>query len=86
MPSGIRFPDLARWLAWQQSLHPKLIDLGLERVARVLSGTGWRKPTCPIITVWVLPSRRELMKSPAAGMKVSRVPATTPGSESGQVT
>ena len=40
----------------------------------------------PTITVWVLPSSRELMKSPAAGMKVSSVPATTPGSESGQVT
>jgi dihydrofolate synthase/folylpolyglutamate synthase len=51
MPSGIRFPDLARWLAWQQSLHPKLIDLGLERVARVLSGTGWRRPACPVVTV-----------------------------------
>ena len=42
--------------------------------------------TWPIITVWVLPSSRELMKSPAAGMKVSSVPATTPGSDSGQVT
>jgi len=51
MPSGIRFPDLARWLAWQQSLHPTLIDLGLERVARVLSATGWRRPSCPVITV-----------------------------------
>ena len=51
MPSGIRFPDLARWLAWQQSLHPKLIDLGLERVARVLSATGWRRPACPVVTV-----------------------------------
>jgi len=51
MPSGIRFPDLARWLDWQQSLHPKLIDLGLERVSRVLSSTGWRRPACPVVTV-----------------------------------
>ena len=51
MPSGIRFPDLARWLAWQQALHPTLIDLGLERVARVLSATGWRRPSCPVVTV-----------------------------------
>jgi dihydrofolate synthase/folylpolyglutamate synthase len=51
MPSGIRFPDLARWLDWQQSLHPKLIDLGLERVARVLSRTGWRRPVFPVVTV-----------------------------------
>ena len=42
--------------------------------------------TCPIMTVWVFPSSLELMKSPAAGMKVSKVPPTTPGSESGQVT
>ena len=51
MPSGIRFPDLARWLEWQQSLHPKLIDLGLERVSRVLSRTGWQRPACPVVTV-----------------------------------
>ena len=42
--------------------------------------------TEPSIVVWVLPSSRALMKSPAAGMKVSSVPATTPGSDSGQVT
>ena len=42
--------------------------------------------TDPIIDVWVLPSRRALMKSPLAGMKVRRVPATTPGSDNGQVT
>ena len=33
-----------------------------------------------------LPSSCALMKSPAAGMNVSRVPETTPGSDSGQVT
>jgi len=27
--------DLAGWLAWQQQLHPRSIDLGLERVRRV---------------------------------------------------
>ena len=32
------------------------------------------------------PSSSALMKSPAAGMNVSSVPATTPGSESGSVT
>ena len=42
--------------------------------------------TWPIMTVSVLPSSRELMKSPAAGMNVSSVPATTPGSDSGHVT
>jgi len=42
--------------------------------------------TLPTIRVFGLPSSVALMKSPAAGMKVSSVPATTPGSESGQVT
>jgi len=27
-----RFTQLADWLAWQETLHPKVIDLGLERV------------------------------------------------------
>ena len=32
----MRFDTLADWLAWQETLHPKSIDLGLGRVARVL--------------------------------------------------
>ena len=32
------------------------------------------------------PSSCALMKSPAAGMNVSSVPATTPGNDSGNVT
>ncbi len=51
MPPGIRFPDLAHWLEWQQTLHPKAIELGLERAARVLGRTGWRPPVCPVLTV-----------------------------------
>jgi len=30
-----RFRTLTDWLTWQETLHPKKIDLGLERVARV---------------------------------------------------
>ncbi|HMY40770.1 MAG TPA: folylpolyglutamate synthase/dihydrofolate synthase family protein, partial [Marinagarivorans sp.] len=30
-----RFTQLADWLAWQETLHPKVIDLGLERVRAV---------------------------------------------------
>ncbi len=30
-----RFDTLAAWLAWQEGLHPRTIDLGLERAARV---------------------------------------------------
>ncbi len=41
---------LAQWLAWQEQLHPRGIDLGLERVQRVaarlgLPGTGVRTLT-----------------------------------------
>jgi len=42
---------LEAWLDWQQSLHPTAIELGLERVARVLGRTGWRRPARPVITV-----------------------------------
>ena len=51
MTPGRRFPRLDDWLEWQQSLHPNAIDLGLERVARVLLRTGWRGPSQPVITV-----------------------------------
>lgn len=30
-----RFTQLADWLAWQETLHPKAIDMGLERVRAV---------------------------------------------------
>jgi dihydrofolate synthase/folylpolyglutamate synthase len=47
----VRFARLQDWLAWQQTLHPKLIDPGLERIARVLARSGWQQPGCPVITV-----------------------------------
>ena len=31
----MRFDTLAGWLAWLEHLHPRRIDLGLERVQRV---------------------------------------------------
>ena len=51
MPTGVRFPRLEDWLDWQQSLHPQAIELGLDRVRRVLARTGWRHPEQPVITV-----------------------------------
>ncbi len=51
MPTGPRFQSLDHWLAWQQTLHPNAIDLGLDRARRVLVRTGWRRPSCPVITV-----------------------------------
>lgn len=43
--------SLAAWLDWQQSVHPSEIDLGLDRVRRVLERTGWQGPGCPVFTV-----------------------------------
>jgi dihydrofolate synthase/folylpolyglutamate synthase len=51
MPPPVRFARLEDWLEWQQSAHPRPVDLGLERVARVLGRTGWRGATQPVITV-----------------------------------
>ncbi len=34
------FNTLAEWLAWQETLHPQAIDLGLSRVSRVLERMG----------------------------------------------
>lgn len=34
-PDRMRFACLNDWLVWQQSFHPRSIDLGLERVRRV---------------------------------------------------
>jgi dihydrofolate synthase/folylpolyglutamate synthase len=51
MPPPVRFSRLDDWLAWQESAHPRTIDLGLERVTRVLGRTGWRGTTQPVITV-----------------------------------
>ncbi len=47
----MRFDRLADWLAWQETLHPSKIDLGLERLRRVLARLQWQPPTCPVITI-----------------------------------
>jgi dihydrofolate synthase/folylpolyglutamate synthase len=46
-----RFPTLAQWLHWQETLHPRQIDLGLERVSRVASRMGVLQPAPTVITV-----------------------------------
>jgi dihydrofolate synthase / folylpolyglutamate synthase len=48
---GRQFSRLSDWLAWQETLHPSTIDLGLERLNRTLLQLGWRRPKCPVITV-----------------------------------
>ena len=47
----MRFKTLADWLAWQEALHPKSIDLGLFRVKKVYERLGRRGPMPYTITV-----------------------------------
>jgi len=48
----MRFNNLNDWLSWQESLNPKEIDLGLDRVNHVLAQLGYSSTfTCPLITV-----------------------------------
>ena len=48
----MRFNTLQEWLSWQESLNPKEIDLGLDRVAEVLQRLGLSADfSCPVITV-----------------------------------
>jgi dihydrofolate synthase / folylpolyglutamate synthase len=42
---------LAEWLALQESVHPKTIDMDLVRVTAVARALGVDKPACPVITV-----------------------------------
>lgn len=43
--------SLDQWLAYQTGLHPKAIDLGLDRLRSVLERLRWQKPEVPVITV-----------------------------------
>jgi dihydrofolate synthase/folylpolyglutamate synthase len=46
-----RFTKLSDWLDWQETLHPKQIDLGLERVTQVAHRLALLKPGCGVISV-----------------------------------
>ncbi len=43
--------NLQQWLSWQETLHPKPMDLGLERLALVLARLGHQQPSYTVITV-----------------------------------
>jgi dihydrofolate synthase/folylpolyglutamate synthase len=47
----MRFDSLTDWLAWQETLHPNAIDMGLERVASVARDMGLGRPATTVITV-----------------------------------
>ncbi|MSR16008.1 MAG: bifunctional tetrahydrofolate synthase/dihydrofolate synthase [Gammaproteobacteria bacterium] len=43
--------SLSQWLSWQESLHPKDIELGLDRCRRVAERMGLLPPSYTVITV-----------------------------------
>ena len=47
----MRHHDLDSWLAWQETLHPSAIDLGLERVREVLGRMGLATPPFRVAVV-----------------------------------
>ncbi len=47
----MRFTTLQAWLDWQERLHPRSIDLGLERARAVAERLRLRSFSCPVITV-----------------------------------
>lgn len=48
---GMRFQTLEEWLAWQNSLNARKVDLGLERVGWVAEAMGLDRPPFPVVTV-----------------------------------
>lgn len=44
-------PDVAAWLAWQERLNPRLVDLGLDRVRPVAARMRLDLASAPLITV-----------------------------------
>src|SRR6478609_8391546 len=47
------FHTLAEWLAWQETLHPSEIELGLERVKSVAKKLPFFNPDKKILTITV---------------------------------
>jgi dihydrofolate synthase / folylpolyglutamate synthase len=47
----VKFLTLDAWLAWQETLHPSAIDLGLERPGQVLERMSIGRPAPIVITV-----------------------------------
>ncbi|MHB8454136.1 MAG: bifunctional tetrahydrofolate synthase/dihydrofolate synthase [Acidiferrobacterales bacterium] len=52
MIPGVPKPDsFAHWLAWMETLHPREIDLGLDRVRAVGANLGLERLPFPVVTV-----------------------------------
>ncbi len=48
---SVRFETLEEWLSWQERLHPKAVDLGLDRVREVWQRLHPGPPPCPVVTI-----------------------------------
>ncbi len=46
-----RFDTLADWLAWQETLHPREMDFGLERCGQVAERLKLLRPDFPVISI-----------------------------------
>jgi dihydrofolate synthase/folylpolyglutamate synthase len=51
VPSSRRDFTLEHWLAWFETLHPKKIDLSLDRLIAVLDALDLRRPAYEVVTV-----------------------------------
>jgi len=49
--SSLKTRSLSDWLVWIETLHPRSIELGLERVHAVLDNMGLRRPTYAVIAI-----------------------------------
>lgn len=47
----MRYQSLDEWLRWQETLHPQLIDLGLDRIKQVFQRLHPEPPPFTVITV-----------------------------------
>lgn len=51
MTEQARFSELDDWLAWLETLHPREIDLGLDRIREVAQRLGVLTPKATVLTV-----------------------------------
>ncbi|MBI3545764.1 MAG: bifunctional tetrahydrofolate synthase/dihydrofolate synthase [Gammaproteobacteria bacterium] len=49
--NSLKIRTLSDWLAWIETLHPRSIELGLDRVHAVLDKMGLRRPAFAAITI-----------------------------------
>ncbi|EED36442.1 folylpolyglutamate synthase [Luminiphilus syltensis NOR5-1B] len=63
--------DLADWLRYLEGLHPRAIDLGLERVGAVADALELRPPRCSTLTVAGTNGKGSVVAVTAAGLRAA---------------